>query len=227
MSLLTSVVSNPAGTWEVLGSASRKLSTGGASFRPCVLRVLFVARSAERGSLSHRRPRQPRTASTPGRTYCAPALSFGHVRAWPLPTLALQVHATAAPGSHQAPNSVFRHSCSGVMKTQRTLAGHPAPSSTPTYLSNPHTDHNRLPYHAEPQWHKTQQHRKILIMVCTKCQKLSKATSLATPEVKKKSEMYYGSAASSKASTSKSATVGQNGIGKVNNSSHPDKACRD
>ncbi|ROW17710.1 hypothetical protein VPNG_00918 [Cytospora leucostoma] len=48
-------------------------------------------------------------------------------------------------------------------------------------------------------------------MVCSKCQKLSKGTSLATPGVKKKSDMYYGSPASS---SSKSATLGQTGIGK-------------
>lgn len=50
-------------------------------------------------------------------------------------------------------------------------------------------------------------------MVCAKCQKLSKETTLATPRVKKKSEMYLGSPASS--STSTSATTGQNGVGKV------------
>lgn len=56
-------------------------------------------------------------------------------------------------------------------------------------------------------------------MVCAKCQKLSKGTTLATPDVKKKSEMYYGSSAgtgsSSKGAGTKSATLGQNGIGKV------------
>jgi hypothetical protein len=59
-------------------------------------------------------------------------------------------------------------------------------------------------------------------MVCAKCQKLNK-TTLATPGVKKKSEMYYGStAASTSASSSssatdsnkRSATLGQNGISK-------------
>ncbi|KAK4456129.1 microtubule-associated protein CRIPT-domain-containing protein [Podospora aff. communis PSN243] len=49
-------------------------------------------------------------------------------------------------------------------------------------------------------------------MVCAKCQKLNK-TTLATPRVKKKSEMYYGSAASS-SGDKKSATLGQNGISK-------------
>lgn len=49
-------------------------------------------------------------------------------------------------------------------------------------------------------------------MVCSKCQKLSKGTTLATPGVKKKTEMYHGSPA---ASSSKSATQGQTGIGKV------------
>lgn len=57
-------------------------------------------------------------------------------------------------------------------------------------------------------------------MVCAKCQKLSKATALATPDVKKKSEMYYGSPAgsNSKGVGTKSATIGQNGIGKVSHS---------
>ena len=56
-------------------------------------------------------------------------------------------------------------------------------------------------------------------MVCAKCQKLSRGTTLATPEVKKKSEIYHGSPASSSkaAGTSKSATLGQTGIGKVSN----------
>ncbi|KAK3996081.1 microtubule-associated protein CRIPT-domain-containing protein [Cladorrhinum sp. PSN332] len=49
-------------------------------------------------------------------------------------------------------------------------------------------------------------------MVCAKCQKLTK-TTLATPGVKKKSEMYHGSPASS-SSSSKSATLGQTGISK-------------
>lgn len=50
-------------------------------------------------------------------------------------------------------------------------------------------------------------------MVCAKCQKLNK-TTLTTPGVKKKSEMYYGSSASS-SGEKKSATLGQNGISKV------------
>ncbi|KZF21528.1 cript family protein [Xylona heveae TC161] len=53
-------------------------------------------------------------------------------------------------------------------------------------------------------------------MVCSKCQKLQK-TELATPGVKRKSEMYYGSPATSSASSrdkSSSATLGSNGIGK-------------
>ncbi|CAI0653130.1 hypothetical protein CGCF415_v009448 [Colletotrichum fructicola] len=50
-------------------------------------------------------------------------------------------------------------------------------------------------------------------MVCAKCQKLGKGgTTLATPSVKKKSEIYHGSATSS-ASSSK-ATLGSTGIGK-------------
>ena len=51
-------------------------------------------------------------------------------------------------------------------------------------------------------------------MVCAKCQKLNK-TTLATPGVKKKAEMYYGSpASSSSASGKKSTTLGQTGISK-------------
>ncbi|EGS20634.1 uncharacterized protein CTHT_0024680 [Thermochaetoides thermophila DSM 1495] len=51
-------------------------------------------------------------------------------------------------------------------------------------------------------------------MVCAKCQRLHK-TVLATPEVKKKTEMYYGSPASSSSSTDKQkATLGQAGISK-------------
>jgi hypothetical protein len=55
-------------------------------------------------------------------------------------------------------------------------------------------------------------------MVCAKCQKKPQSTTaLATPEVKKKNDMYYGSPAtgSSKAGTKTSATLGNNGIGKV------------
>ncbi|KAK1769267.1 microtubule-associated protein CRIPT-domain-containing protein [Phialemonium atrogriseum] len=51
-------------------------------------------------------------------------------------------------------------------------------------------------------------------MVCNKCQKLSK-TTLATPGVKKKSDIYHGSpASSSSTSEKKSATLGQTGISK-------------
>ena len=56
-------------------------------------------------------------------------------------------------------------------------------------------------------------------MVCAKCQKLQKNTELATPGVKRKNELYYGSPASStngggeKGKTS--ATLGSNGVGKV------------
>ena len=56
-------------------------------------------------------------------------------------------------------------------------------------------------------------------MVCSKCQKLVKKTELATPGVKRKNDLYYGSpAASSTAAgdkTKPSATLGANGIGKV------------
>jgi hypothetical protein len=51
-------------------------------------------------------------------------------------------------------------------------------------------------------------------MVCGKCQKLGK-TTLATPDVKKKNEMYYGSPAGSSSGDKKSATLGQTGISKV------------
>jgi len=56
-------------------------------------------------------------------------------------------------------------------------------------------------------------------MVCSKCQKLLKKTELATPGVKRKNDLYYGSpAASSTGAGDKSkpsATLGANGIGKV------------
>jgi hypothetical protein len=65
-------------------------------------------------------------------------------------------------------------------------------------------------------------------MVCAKCQKLSKSTTLATPGVKKKNDMYYGSPAGSGSKggdkSKTSATLGQNGIGKV--SCYPVKAAR-
>ncbi|KAL3424981.1 microtubule-associated protein CRIPT [Phlyctema vagabunda] len=53
-------------------------------------------------------------------------------------------------------------------------------------------------------------------MVCSKCQKLTKPTALATPGVKKKNDMYYGSPAgsSSKSGEKTSATLGQTGVGK-------------
>ncbi|CAK7270471.1 hypothetical protein SEPCBS119000_004108 [Sporothrix epigloea] len=54
-------------------------------------------------------------------------------------------------------------------------------------------------------------------MVCSKCAKFVTGTTLATPGVKKKSEVYYGSSVSSADGSSnikKSATLGQTGIGK-------------
>ena len=56
---------------------------------------------------------------------------------------------------------------------------------------------------------------KVVTMVCAKCQKL-KSTSLATPAVKKKNEMYYGSPAGSAGRVEKSsATNGSAAAGKV------------
>jgi hypothetical protein len=58
-------------------------------------------------------------------------------------------------------------------------------------------------------------------MVCSKCQKLTKSTALATPGVKKKNDMYYGSPAGNTSrsgdKTKTSATLGNNGVGKVCN----------
>ncbi|RAH67747.1 cysteine-rich PDZ-binding protein [Aspergillus aculeatinus CBS 121060] len=56
-------------------------------------------------------------------------------------------------------------------------------------------------------------------MVCAKCQKKLKQTELATPGVKRKSEMYYGSPATSGSASSShtdksKATLGNTGIGK-------------
>ena len=59
-------------------------------------------------------------------------------------------------------------------------------------------------------------------MVCAKCQKKLKQTELATPGVKRKSEMYYGSPATSGSGSASSShtdkskpTLGNTGIGKV------------
>ncbi|BDD55329.1 hypothetical protein MPDQ_007083 [Monascus purpureus] len=58
-------------------------------------------------------------------------------------------------------------------------------------------------------------------MVCAKCQKKLKATELATPGVKRKSEMYYGSPSSTlggggdaKAKSGKGPTLGNTGVSK-------------
>ncbi|KAL9016499.1 MAG: hypothetical protein Q9185_006157 [Variospora sp. 1 TL-2023] len=45
-------------------------------------------------------------------------------------------------------------------------------------------------------------------MVCAKCQKQLKSTALATPAVKKKTEMYYGSPAGSSGRIEKTASTG-------------------
>jgi hypothetical protein len=61
-------------------------------------------------------------------------------------------------------------------------------------------------------------------MVCAKCQKKLKSTELATPGVKRKSEMYYGSPATTLGggggagagpATKSKPTLGNTGIGKV------------
>ena len=56
-------------------------------------------------------------------------------------------------------------------------------------------------------------------MVCAKCQKLQKTTRLATPGVKRKNDIYYGSpaaagGASKEAGKKPSATLGNTGIAK-------------
>lgn len=51
-------------------------------------------------------------------------------------------------------------------------------------------------------------------MVCSRCQKLQKKTELATPSVKRKSDIYYGSSTTGD-KTKLSATAGPTGIGKV------------
>ncbi|MCJ1446827.1 MAG: hypothetical protein MMC23_007334 [Stictis urceolatum] len=53
-------------------------------------------------------------------------------------------------------------------------------------------------------------------MVCAKCQKAQSQTQLATPGVKRKNELYYGSpsAGATSAKGKPSATLGQTGIGK-------------
>ncbi|KAI6247210.1 hypothetical protein HI914_05062 [Erysiphe necator] len=53
-------------------------------------------------------------------------------------------------------------------------------------------------------------------MVCSKCQQKVRATTLVTPEVKKKNDIYYGSCRhkSGEVSSKTSSTLGYNGIGK-------------
>ncbi|PLB37028.1 cysteine-rich PDZ-binding protein [Aspergillus candidus] len=54
-------------------------------------------------------------------------------------------------------------------------------------------------------------------MVCSKCAKKLKSTQLATPDVKRRSEMYYGSSSTNTGSNDKTkgkATLGSTGIGK-------------
>ncbi|PYH85884.1 cript family protein [Aspergillus uvarum CBS 121591] len=51
-------------------------------------------------------------------------------------------------------------------------------------------------------------------MVCAKCQKKLKQTELATPGVKRKSEMYYGSPSTSLGSGSGSGSTGRNSADK-------------
>ncbi|EFX04412.1 cript family protein [Grosmannia clavigera kw1407] len=52
-------------------------------------------------------------------------------------------------------------------------------------------------------------------MVCSRCAKLVTGTTLATPGVKKRSELYHGSlGSSSSAGAKKASTLGQTGIGK-------------
>lgn len=54
-------------------------------------------------------------------------------------------------------------------------------------------------------------------MVCGKCQKKLKATELATPGVKNKNDMYYGSPSSTLGggSAKGKSTLGSTGVGKV------------
>ncbi|PLN81244.1 microtubule-associated protein CRIPT-domain-containing protein [Aspergillus taichungensis] len=52
-------------------------------------------------------------------------------------------------------------------------------------------------------------------MVCSKCAKKLKSTQLATPDVKRRSEMYYGSSSSTNSTDKKGkSTLGNTGIGK-------------
>ncbi len=82
--------------------------------------------------------------------------------------------------------------------------------SEPSFLwHQPHTV-------IDPQHNSTPRRAYAAAMVCTKCAKLATGTKLATPGVKRKSDMYYGSPASTSAGAEKkSATLGQSGVGKV------------
>ena len=94
---------------------------------------------------------------------------------------------------------------------------HPMPSCPPISLAPNHLNINQQPGSTEHYNHHQGKEEEKKKMVCSKCQKKLKSTELATPGVKRKSEMYYGSPATSSgagAGASKP-TLGNTGIGKV------------
>jgi len=117
------------------------------------------------------------------------------------------VFISSMPSSPQASPSwlsISHHQvCSQIKSTRSVKSTYFLPKIIETY-----------PFHYVPL-SKEDSPRQNFKMVCAKCQRLHK-TVLATPEVKKKTEMYYGSPASSSSSTDKQkATLGQAGISKV------------
>ena len=68
-------------------------------------------------------------------------------------------------------------------------------------------------------------------MVCSKCQKKLKQTELATPAVKRKTDMYYGSPSTTMGSggagdrKKASATLGNTGVSKVRCAFYPLLLC--
>lgn len=96
--------------------------------------------------------------------------------------------------------------------TRRELRAdvHPSPSPT-SYRAHLSPPFRTLDLPKAPNYHPFLSPKK---MVCVKCQKSQKKTELATPGVKRKNDMYFGSPASHDKSKSL-ATSSASGIGKV------------
>jgi cysteine-rich PDZ-binding protein len=130
------------------------------------------------------------------------------------------------PPSHVATNQATCDRIRGSLaacSSADLLCGLTAPRPERSPLTKPHQLENQIndPVPRFPYYTSAPPSKVRVRMVCAKCAKLSSGTKLATPGVKKKSDMYYGSPASSSAgSEKKSATLGQTGVGKVGLACH-------